>query len=88
MQEGYQALPTEEHSVNNDNLEIKGDIKVTAVVFQGTSNLANYFMAYFTKWKRLAFVWMYKLQNLLNKLPFKEKELLGLKRVTKLVHPP
>lgn len=88
MQEGYRALPTEEHSVNNDDLEIKGGIKVTAVVFQGTLNLANYFMAYFTKWKRLAFVWMYMLQNLLNKLPFKEKELLALKRVTKLVHPP
>ncbi len=49
MQEDYRALPTEEHSVNNDDLEIKGDIKVTAVVFQGTLNLTNYFMAYFTK---------------------------------------
>lgn len=85
-----QSLPTEEHNINDDNLEIKRDLKVTAAVLQGTSNLTNYVIAYFLKQKRLevAFAWICKLQNLLNNLPLKGKELLLLKRIMKLLHPP
>lgn len=85
MQEIYRALTTEEHNIHVDDLEIRRDLKGTAVVFQGISNLTN-----LSTWKTLevAFAWSYKLQNLLNELPLKEKELSVSKRITKQLYPP
>lgn len=78
--EDYQPLPTEEHNIQEDDPEIKREHKVNAFILQGTSNSTNYFITYFSEWKRLkvAVAWMLKLRKVLDKLRLKRKELLAL----------
>lgn len=80
--EDYQPLTTEEYNIQEDDPEIKGEHRVNAFILQGTSNSTNYFITYFSEWKRLkvAVAWILKLRKVLNRLCLKRKELLALER--------
>jgi len=80
--EDYKPLPTEEHDIQDDDPEIKGDHKINALILQGTSNSTNYFISYFSDWKRLkvAVAWRLKLRKVLNRLRLKRKKLLAFER--------
>lgn len=83
---------TEEHQLHpkeqivdmheDDDPEIKKDLRVNAVIMQDIQNASNCLITHFSDWKKLkvAVAWMLKVKKLLKLICLKRKELLLLER--------
>ncbi len=70
-------FPSSDLTLTDDDLEVKKELKVNAVVLQNGQNATSQLLHYFSEWKRLkvAVAWVLKLRKLLLELSRKRKEL-------------
>ncbi len=70
-------FPSSDLTLTDDDLEVKKELKVNAVVLQNGQNATSQLLHYLSEWKRLkvAVAWVLKLRKLLLELSRKRKEL-------------